>query len=103
MGRIQMTTIMNDLKKSEDLKSDHFKIWKHLKSGLFEDRISNGLIFKGLIAMVSAIRKPDHSKSGCFFDKMLAICLEFKWLGFWFSDLISGPIANKPILNHLKS
>ena len=55
MGRIQMTTIMNDLKKSEDLKSDHFKIWKHLKSGLFEDRISNGLIFKGLIAMVPAI------------------------------------------------
>ena len=52
---------------SRFLKSNHFKICKHLKSRLFESHISNGLVFKLAIAIVSTIQKLDHLKSGCFF------------------------------------
>ena len=54
-----------------------FKIWKHLKYGLFEGQISNGTVFKcsgfsNSYAIVSTIKKPDLSKSGHF-------SLDFKW------------------------
>ena len=84
-----------------------FKIWKHSKSWLFEDRVSNGPIFKG-----SGYRYgyrygysygPNYLKTGPFkiqtflsilqivFDKMAAFCQNFKWLGFPISDPIQNP------------
>ena len=43
------------------------------------------------IAKVPTIQKPDHSKSGSF-------CLDFKWLGFQFSDPIQNPDHFQPSL-----
>ena len=77
-----------------DLKYDHFK------STLFQGRISNGLVFKW--SDFTYGYGPNHLKTksfiqisnGCF-DKMAAICPDFKWLGFWISDPTSksGPFA----------
>ena len=108
---------------SGDLKFDH------LKSRLFEVRISNGRIFKwsGLRCMLTLrtcrsldirfeenelirVLTPDHSKTGPFviqtflsgfqmvFDKMAAICLDFKWLGLRISDPIQNPGNLQPNL-----
>ena len=49
-----------------------FEIWKHLKSRPFEGHISNSGSLAVAIALALTIRKPDHSKSGCF-------CPDFKW------------------------
>ena len=63
-----------------------------------EDWILNGQVFKGLGYSFSHRYGPYHSKTGLFksrtffsrfqmvFDKMAAIFLDFKWLGFWISD-----------------
>ena len=32
------------------------------------------------------------------FDKMVAICSDFKWLGFWISDPIQNPYNLQPNL-----
>ena len=55
------------------------------------------------IAIVPPILKQDHSKSvhffriaNVFFEKMIAICRDFKYLGFHISD----PIQN---LDHLQT
>ena len=82
-----------------------------MKSGLFEGWISNGLALAMAIAIVPTIRKPDHSKSGCF-------CLDFKWFlpnvghlsGFQMfglpdsrSTLKAGTFATQPLFDYLKS
>ena len=61
-----------------------FEIWKHLKSQLFDGWISNSLVLAMAIDIAPTIRKPDHLKSRHF-------CSNFKWLGFWISDLIRNP------------
>ena len=50
------------------------------------------------IAIVPANQNPDIlSGFQMVFDKMAAICLDFKWSGFQISDpMKSGPIANQP-------
>ena len=65
-----------------------FEIRKHLKSGLFEGRISNGPVFKW--SGFSYGYGPNHLKTGPFeiqtflfgfqmvVDKMAAICPDFK-------------------------
>ena len=70
---------------SEDLK------YEHLKSGLFEGRISNGLAFA--MAIVPTIWKTGLFKNRTFltgfqmvFDRMAAICLDFKYLNVQQSD-----------------
>ena len=99
-----------------------FKIWKHLKSRLFEGEISNGLVFKWFwlsngralarpIVIVPTIRKLDHSKSGHF-------CPDFKWfltkwgpvvcyqtvgLPDFRSHLKSGPFATQPLFDHIQA
>ena len=86
---------------SGDLKSNH------LKSGLFEGWISIGPVFKWLGFSYGYIYSPNHLKTRPFkmrmflswfqmtFDKMAAICSDFKWLGFRITD----PIQN---LDHLQ-
>ena len=69
------------------------RIWYPTKTGFFEGpfltvQFSNGK------ALAPTIRKPDRSKSGCFFYKMAGIFLDFKCLVFWILD----PIQN---LDHL--
>ena len=57
---------------------------------------SNGLVLAMVTAIVPTMRKPDHLESEHFFlilngiYKMVATCLDFKWLGFQISD----PIRN---------
>ena len=99
------------LLNSGDLKSEH------LKSGLFEGQISNGLVFKWSSFSYGFSYSPNHSKTGPFeirmflsgfqmvFNKMEAICPDFKWLGFCISGPIrkSRPIATQPVLDHSKS
>ena len=101
IGHFLQTTIVmrfskvcySDPQYSGDLKPDHFK------SILFDGQISNGRVFKCrdlAMAIVPTIQKLDHSKYffcpdfKCFFSKMAAICLVFKWLGLQISD----PIRN---------
>ena len=79
-----------------------------LKSRLFEGRISNGPVFKW--SGLSYTFSPNHSKIGPFkfpkfcldfkmvFDKMAAICPDFKWFGFWISDPIRNPDDLQPNL-----
>ena len=92
-----------------------FEIRKHLKSRLFEDRISNGPVFKWLGFSYSY--SPNHLKTRGFkirtflsrfqivCDKMAPICLDFKWLGFHIfrCHSKSRPFATQPLLDHLKS
>ena len=66
-----------------------FKIWKRFKKRSFEGQISNGRALAIALAIVPNISKQDHLKSGIFcpdykwfFDKMWAICPDFKKLGF---------------------
>ena len=61
-----------------------FEIWKHLKSKLFEGRISNGWALAMAKAIVPTVRKLDYSKCRHFcpdfkwvFYKMTANCLDF--------------------------
>ena len=79
------------IRYSRNLKSDH------LKSGLFEDWISNGLVFKWL--GFSPNHSKDHSKTGPFkiqslfitqmiLYKMATINPDSRWLGFRISDPI---------------
>ena len=68
-------------------------------------RFSNGQALATTIGLV-----PNHSKTRPFkfwallsrfqmvFDKMVAICLDFKWLGFWISDPIWNPDHLQPYL-----
>ena len=91
------------IKHSEDLKSNNLKSRLHLdflKVGFQMVRFSNGQALD--VAIVSTIRKQYHLKSRQFlsrfqmvFDKMEAICPDFKWSGFQISD----PIQN---LDHLQ-
>ena len=81
------------------------EIRKQLKFGLFEGRISNDPVFKW--SGLSYGYSPNHLKTRPFkirpflsgfqmvFDKMAAICQDFKWFGFRISD----PIRN---LDHLQ-
>ena len=76
----------------------------HSKSGLSEGQISNGPAFKWLGFSNGYSYSPNHSKSErfcldfkCFFDKMAAICPDFK------SHSKSRPFATQPLLDHLKS
>ena len=85
-----------------------FKIRKHSKSGLSVDWISNGLVFKGSGYSYSHCYGPNHLKIRPFkigtflswfkkvFVKMVAICLDFKWLGFQISDPIWNPTICNP-------
>ena len=92
---------------SGDLKSDHSKIWKHLKSRLCEGHIANGLVFiEGtaiVIAVVPNIWKPDHSKSGMFpryymlFSRMAAISHISNGLASRFQILFEIQTICKPI------
>ena len=80
-----------------------FEIREHLKSALFEGLISNGLVFKWSGFSYCYSYSPNHLKTGPFailaflsvfqmvFDKMAAICLDFRWLGFQISDPIRNP------------
>ena len=76
-----------------------FEIRKHLKSGLFEGRISNGPVFKwsGFSYQPFEIRT-FLSGFQMVFDKMAAICPDFKWLGFRISDPIRNPDHLQPNL-----
>ena len=78
---------------SGDLKSNH------LKSGLFEGRISNGPVFKwsGFSYQPFEIQT-FLSGFQMVFDKMAAICLDFKWLGFRISYPIRNPDHLQPNL-----
>ena len=85
-----------------------FKIWKHLKSRLFEDQISNGQVFKWLGFHYGY--RPNRSKTGTFeirmflsrfqmvFDKMVPTCPDFKWLGIGISDPIQNSDHMQPNL-----
>ena len=78
-----------------------FKIQKHLKSGLFEGQISNVPVFKG--SGLGYSHSPNHLKTWPFkiwmflsgfqmiFHKLVAICLDFKCLGFQISEPIRNP------------
>lgn len=93
------------------------KIRKHLKYGLFEGRISNGPVFKCSGFSIGYSYGRNHSKTGpvaiwtflskfqMVFDKMAAICADFKWLGFpvFRSHSKSRPFATQPLLDHSKS
>ena len=71
---------------------------------------SNGPVFKWLGFSYGYSFSPDHLKTRPFeiqtflarfqmvFDQMAAICLDFKWLGFWFSDAIRNPDHLQPNL-----
>ena len=67
-------------------------------------QFSSGRALAMAIVIVPNIRKPDHSKSSHFsgfqmvFGKMVAICPEFKWLGFRSSDAIRNPDHLQPNL-----
>ena len=79
----------------------------YLKSGFFEGRISYGPFFKWSGFSYGYSFSPNHLKTRPFeiwtflsvfkmvFDKMAAICPDFKWLGFRISDPI-------PDLDHLQ-
>ena len=72
-----------------------FKIWKHLKSGLFEGQISNGSVFKwsGFVWISNDFWQNGGHLSG------------FKMVGlpdFSFHPK-SGPFATQPLLDHSKS
>ena len=78
-----------------------FEIQKHLRCRLFEGWISNGRALATAIATVPTIKKPDHSKIWIFlyrfqtvFDKMVALCPDFKWSCFWISDPIRNPTTS---------
>ena len=74
----------------------------HLKSRLFDGRISNGLVFKWSTFSYGYSSSSNHLKTGpfkslmflsgfqMFFDKIMTFCLNFKWLGFWISDSIQN-------------
>ena len=91
-----------------------FEIRKHFKSGLFEGRIPNGWVFKWLRFSNGYSYSPKHLKTGPFkiqkflsgfqmvLDKMQAIFLDFKWLGFQISDTIQN-FATQPLCDHSKS
>ena len=83
------------------------EIWPFdLKSGLFECRISKGPVFKRPGFTYGFSCGPNHSKTRplefrtilvgflMVFDKMAAICPDFKWLGLqisvpiWIPDLL---------------
>ena len=80
---------------------------KHLKSGLFDDRISNGLVLKG--SSYSLSLGPNHPKTGPFemhtflfkfqmvFAMMAAISMDFRY----YSEF--GPLANQPLFDHSTS
>ena len=69
----------------------------------FEGCISNGPVFKCWGFNFGYSCSPNHSKTGpfkiqtflfglqMFFDKMEAICKDFKWLGFLIADPIQNP------------
>ena len=86
-----------------------FEIRKHLNSGLFEGRILNGPVFKWSGFSYSYSQPFENwiflSRFQMVFDKMAAICSDFKWLGFWISDPIqkSGPFRTQPLFILLKS
>ena len=74
-----------------------FKVWKHLKSGHFEDKISSGPVFKGSSYTFSFSSSPYHSKTRPLQTRHF--CPYFKWvltkwrhfLGF---QMVSDPIWN---------
>ena len=82
---------------SGDLKS------VHLKSGLFEGRISNGPVFEWSGFSFGFGYSPNYSKTRPFeiqmflsgfqmvSEKMAAVCPDFKWLGSRISDPIQNP------------
>ena len=87
---------------SGDLKTNHSK------SRLFEDRISNSLVFKGL--GYNYIYDPYHLqtiplKIMIFLSRFAVICPDFECLGFWNSDPIlkSRTFANQTLFEHSKS
>ena len=66
-------------------------------SGLLEGKISNGLVFRAIVIPIAMVQSFENRTiqirtfMSCFqmvFDKMMAICPDFKWLGFWISDPI---------------
>ena len=81
-----------------------FEIPKQVKSGIFEGRISNGLVFKS--SGFSFCYSPNHLKTGQFkirtilsgfqmvLVKMAPISSDFKWEGFHILD----PIQNSDYL-----
>ena len=89
-------TSLEGFKHSGDLKLGPFKIWKNLKSGLFEGPISNGWASAMAIAVVPTIQNPVFGKT---------ICPHFECFH------ISEPIQNlehlhatsKPLFYHSKS
>ena len=69
-----------------------FEIWKQLLSGLFEGQISNGPVSKWLGFSYQPFEiRTFLSGFQMVFDKMVAICPDFKWLGFRISDPIQNP------------
>ena len=82
------------------------------QSRLFEERISNGLVFKGSGYSFSYRYGPSHWKTRPFkiwtfksrfqiaFDKMAHIYLDFKCLGYRISDPIQD--LDQPLFHHLK-
>ena len=103
-------TVLQYLKYSGDLKSDHSKSGNIQNPDFLKIRFQMVRFSKGRAvakAMVPTIPKPDHSKSGHF-------CLDFKWfrqngnhlcefqmvgLPDFRSHLKSGPFANQPLFD----
>ena len=79
------------------LKSDHSKSWNIQNPDFLTIKFQMDRFSKGLaMVMVLAILKLDHAKpflSGfeMVYDKMAAICPNFKWLALWIPDPIQNP------------
>ena len=92
-----------------------FKIWKHLKSRLFEDRISNGPVFKGLGYRVCYSYGPDPFENRTIQNQDIFVQIlngfwkngghmtQFKMVGLrdFRSHSKSGPYANQPLFDYL--
>ena len=87
------------------------RIWKHLKSRLFEGRISNGWTLAMATVIVPTIQKPDHSNLDVFvqisngFWPNGGLLSRFQIRGHldFSSHLKSGPFACQTLFDHSKS
>ena len=98
----QFLSVISLLMHNGDLKSDQFKIQKHLKSGLFEDWILDGLDFKWFWT----IQNPDvlaQISNGFWRNGNYSSKFQIVWLPNFRSHSKSRPFATQPLCDHLKS
>ena len=117
---VAVDSIKNQSDKISQTLQQSFQSWKcniqweseydHMKSGLFKGQISDGPVFKQSCFSYGCSFSTNHSKTKPFeirtflsgiqmvFDRMGAICKDFKWLGFRISDPIRKPDHLQPSL-----